>query len=144
MSLSYRINFYGALIMKKNLHPVNKLLKHIDKHGIKGLLPQNLPDELLDRMNAEADAIENNKTEEIPSSSLLISILRLTNEPITKDKIEVTIETDKFREYLSMYIMSLRIEDMRRKKDINVPTDSLPNIKNIFNKTRKYKFTWLK
>ncbi len=122
--------------MNHNKHPVQKLLKLIKKNGIKYLLPQNLTDEILHRMIREADAIDNDSTEETPSSVLLIAILHLESKSIMKKGMEIKIEPEKLMEYFSFYITSIRIEEKRRKKEIFITEESLPTIENIFDKNR--------
>lgn len=121
--------------MNHNKHPVQKLLKLIKKNGIKCLLPQNLTDEILYRMIREADAIDNDSTEETPSSALLIAILHLESKSIKKG-MEIKIAPEKLMEYFSFYITSIRLEEKRRKKEIYITEESLPTIENIFDKTR--------
>jgi hypothetical protein len=121
--------------MNHNKHPVQKLLKLIKKNGIKCLLPQNLTDEILYRMIREADAIDNDSTEETPSSGLLIAILHLESKSIKKG-IEIKIAPEKLMEYFSFYITSIRLEEKRRKKEIFITEESLPTIENIFDKNR--------
>lgn len=122
--------------MSHNKHPVQKLQKLIKKNGIKCLLPQNLTDELLCRMIKEADAIDNDSTEETPSSTLLIAILHLESKSIMKKGMEIKMEPEKLMECFSLYITSIRIEEKRRKKEIFVSGESLPTIENIFDKNR--------
>lgn len=121
--------------MDQKKHPVQKLLKFIKKNGIKCLLPQNLTDEILYRMLKEADAIDNDSTEETPSSVLLTAILHLESKSIKKN-IEIKIAPDKLMEYFSFYITSIRLEEKRRKKEIFITEESLPTIENIFDKNR--------
>lgn len=113
-------------------------MKLVKKNGIKCLLPQNLTDDLLHRMLLEADALDNDKTDEMPSSTLLMAILHLESKTILTDKnMEIKIAPEKLMDYFSFYITSLRLEDMRRKEIINISEDSLPTIDNIFDKDRK-------
>ena len=122
--------------MNHNSHPIQKLQKLIKKNGIKCLLPQNLTDELLHRMIREADGIDNNSTEETPSSTLLIAILHLESKSIMKKGMKIKIAPEKLMEYFSFYITSIRLEEKRRKKEIFITEDSLPTIENIFDKNR--------
>jgi len=129
--------------MNKDQNPLSKLGKHIERYGIKGLLPHNLTDELLDRMNLEGDAIENDTADYMPSSTLLMTILCLLNgHKITKNT-KITIERELLLDYFDFYIIALRLEDMRRKKDIEIEDEFLPTEKNIFDKTRVVEFKWI-
>ncbi len=122
--------------MNKSNHPLNKLRRLIKKNGIKCLLPQNLTDELLNRMVREADAIDGDTVEETPSSTLLMAILHLESKSIIKGNMEIKMAPEELMEYFSLYVTSVRIEEKRRKKEIRVSEDSLPTIENIFDKNR--------
>ena len=122
--------------MKSSRHPLNKLLRLVKKNGIKCLLPQNLTDELLYRMVREANAIDNDTTEETPSSTLLMAILHLESRSIIKEGMDIKIAPEKLMEYFSLYVASIKIEEKRRKKEIFITEDSLPTIENIFDKNR--------
>lgn len=131
--------------MNQNKHPVEKLREHVEKYGLKGLLPQNLTDELLDRMNLEGDAINEDTTEETPSSTLLMAILYFkhgSKKMLNMMKIE--IDPELLMEQMSLYLTALRLEDMMRKKDIEISDDSLPTLKNIFDKNRTVPIRWLR
>jgi len=122
--------------MKNSNNPLNKLRRLVKKNGIKCLLPQNLTDELLYRMICEANAIDNDTTEETPSSTLLMAILHLESRSIIKENMEIKIAPEKLMEYFSLYVTSIRIEGKRRKKKIHIAEESLPTIENIFDKNR--------
>ena len=125
--------------MPKSKHYIDKLFKHIKKQGTKGLLPQNLPDELLRRMNLEAEAIRNDKTEETPSSTLLLSILHLADPTARFDNnIEIKIEPDILMEYFDLYMVALKLEEMRRNQEVEIDESSLPTLQNIFDKNRTF------
>lgn len=122
--------------MNQNNHPTNKLFRLIKKNGIKCLLPQNLTDEILHRMILEADAIDNDTTDETPSSSLLIAILHLESGSKIMKRMEVTIPAEQLMEYFSLYVTAIRLELMKRKGDIGISDNSLPTLNNIFDKNR--------
>lgn len=122
--------------MSNKKHPVQKLQRLIKKEGIKCLLPQNLTDELLHRMLKEADAIDNDSTEDTPPSTLLMAILQLKSKSKMKKDMEIKMDPEQLMEYFSLYITFIRIEDKRRKKEIVVTVESLPTIENIFDKNR--------
>ena len=123
--------------MNQNNLPINKLLKLIKKNGIKCLLPQNLTDEILHRMIQEADAIDNDTTDEIPSSSLLLAILHLASGSKITKQMEITIPEEQLMDYFSLYVTAIRLELMKRKGDITISDNSLPTLNNIFDKNRK-------
>lgn len=130
--------------MDQGNHPANKLIAHVKKYGIKGLLPQNLTDELLDRMNLEGNTIDEDRTEEIPMSVVLLAILHLISGPKISKNMEIRIEPELLMEHFYSYIALLKIEDMRRKKDIEVSNESLPTLENIFDSKRSIDITVLK
>jgi len=122
--------------MTKNTHPLNKLRRLIKKNGIKCLLPQNLTDELLNKMLREADAIDNNTTEETPSSTLLMAILQLKSKSIIKIDMKIKMSPEELMESFSIYVTYLRMEQKRRKNEIYVTDESLPTLENIFDENR--------
>lgn len=130
--------------MNQGNHSADKLYRHVKKNGTKSLLPQNLTDELLDKMNLEADAINEDRTEEAAASTLLMAVLCLANGSKISKKMEIKIDSELLMEYFDLYILSLRFEDMRRKKDIDMSSESLPTLKNIFDPARTMDITWSK
>lgn len=130
--------------MDQGSHPANKLIAHVEKYGIRGLLPQNLTDDLLDRMNLEGNTLDEDRAEEIPMSVVLLAILHLINGPKISKKMEIRIEPELLMEHFYSYIALLKIEDMRRKKDIEISNESLPTLKNIFDSKRSIDITMLK
>lgn len=129
----------------KKINHIEQLLRYVEDNGVQGLLPQNLPDKLLDRMNKEGDAVNNNTTEKTPPSSLLIAVMLLTKgEKHLGKKVEIDVAPNLLMDNFSLYITSLRIEDMIRKGDIEIAKRSLPSIKNIFDTTRSVEIMWLR
>ncbi len=118
--------------MRQNDYMVTELRDHIKKNGRKGLLPQNLTSALLKKMSLEADAIGEEKTEKMPFYTLLVTILYIQNGPKMFKEIEIKINPELFTECLDLYIVAVRLEEMRRNKIIEIPDDSLPTLKNIF------------
>ena len=130
--------------MNQGNHPANKLIAHVKKYGIKGLLPQNLTDELLDRMNLEGDAMDEARTEDTPMSVVLLAVLHLINGPKISETMEIKIDPELLMEHFYSYTALLKIEDMRRKKDIEVSNEALPTLENIFDPKRSIDITFLK
>ncbi len=119
-------------------NPVDKLHRHIKKNGAKGLLPQNLTNELLDRMLLEVDALERDETDEIPSSTLLLSILYLADPSADfNKKMEITIDPEELMEYFDLYMIAIMLEEKRRANEVKIAAASLPTIENIFDQNRK-------
>jgi hypothetical protein len=56
----------------------------------------------------------------------------------------IEIEPELLMDHMSLYLTALRIEDMRCKKDIGIPDESLPTLKNIFDKNRAVPIRWLR
>lgn len=118
--------------MRPDDYMVNELRDHINKNGRKGLLPQNLTSALLKKMSREADAMGKGTTEKMPFSTLFVTILYIQNGPKMFKEIEIKINPRLFTESLDLYIVAVRLEEMRRKKVIEIPDASLPTLKNIF------------
>ena len=128
--------------MKQDKHLEDGLDRHIKRNGVKGLLPQNLTDMLLVKMNLEADAIKEDETEKLPSSALLIAVLHLGSGSEISKSMEMKIDLELLMDYFDLYIMSLRLEDMRRNKVIDISGESLPTLKNIFDSKRSMNITF--
>jgi len=130
--------------MNQGSHPANKLIAHVKKYGIKGLLPQNLTNDLLDRMILEGNTLDEDRTEETPMSVVLLAILHLISGPKISKKMEIRIDPELLMEHFDSYIALLKIEDLRRKKDIEISNESLPTLENIFDSKRSIDITMLK
>lgn len=123
--------------MESNKYFIDQLNDCIKKDGIQCLLPQNLTDEILDRMILEAHVLDTNMTDNTPPSTIFKAILQLElQSKVISDGMRFEIDVDKLSNYLNYYIASIRIEDLRRHKVINLPEDSLPTVDNIFDKNR--------
>ncbi len=128
--------------MKKNI--LKELMKSVKAQGISYLLPQNLTRDILHHMLDEAQAIDDNTTEDMPSSVLFMAILHLTGGSHVNDKMEVKIKPDDLMSYFSLYIATLRMEEMKRCGRIMIPNEFLPTTSNIFDMKRKIEFIDLK
>lgn len=126
--------------MKKENHPVNQLTKLVDKKGLEALLPQNLPDAIFHRMIEEADAIEEDKQDTTPSTTILMAVLQLSSGKKLEGKMEFHMDPDELMENFNLYITLLRIEDLRRHSDIKMDESSFPTVENIFDKKREISF----
>lgn len=122
--------------MKQDNHPVNKLKRYIKKQGTKILLPQNLPEDIFKRLVLEVKALDEDRTDEVPSSTLLMCILYLKNGPKINDSMKVEFSEEELMDYFSIYTMYIRLEYRRRKNLVFISDDSLPTLKNIFDKNR--------
>jgi hypothetical protein len=119
---------------------IEEFREHVQKYGVEGLLPQNLSENLLTRMIVEIDSYERN-SDSAPASTILMAILSIQSGNIIEDstdRVEVSFDSedelmDKFNSYMTWVIL----EGLRRDKPINIPEDSLPTLKNIFDKDRK-------
>jgi len=110
-----------------------KYEKYIKKQGLKGLLPQNLPENILNRMLIEADGLDSD-TKETPSASfILLAILSLMNGKRLKSTMKLNIKEEVLMENFNVYIISLRVENSYRIGELEIGEDSLPTLKNIFN-----------
>lgn len=118
--------------MKQEYINITALRDHIVKHGRKGLLPQNLPANLLKEMSVEADAISKGQSEISPMFMLFVTILYIEKGSEIFNGTEININQKRFMENLDLYILAIRLEEMRRNKIIIIPDSSLPTLKNIF------------
>lgn len=130
---------YRKVYMKTNDHPVNRLRKYVKKQGTKILLPQNLPDDIFERLVMETIALDEGRTKEIPSSTLLMCVLYLKNGPKISDSMKIEFSEEEISDYFNMYTTYIRLEDMRRKNLVFIPDDSFPTLQNIFDKSRSMK-----
>jgi hypothetical protein len=120
------------------LNNIEELNAHIYEHGLKGLLPQNLTDNILGRMLLEIDSYEKDDGD-TPVSALLMAILTLQNRNIIqddKDLMEITFEGENELMEKS-YKMCIALEAIKR--DILVPLSdaSSPILKYVFDQKRK-------
>jgi len=117
--------------MNKNI--VDELIKHRRAKGAEGLLPQNLTDDMLERMIFEIISLEDARIN-VPAAALLMAITMLeeSEEDNVYENFQISFETEEIMEKFNMYTMALGIEDMRRKKLIFIEHDKLPTIENIF------------
>ena len=124
--------------MSQNGYSVIKLFNHIEAHGIRGLLPQNLTQELLDRLNMEGNAIEKDKTATAVITSFVTAVKHLEKgDVLSKSKnVETDICNERLLECVYMYMASLRLESLRREKKIVLKEKDLPTLKNIFDMNR--------
>jgi hypothetical protein len=121
--------------MTKNA--IETLREHIKKKGLSGLLPQNLPENILERMYLETLSMENGIVD-TPASTLLLAVIFLEKgEDNIGKSFDVFLEEDDFLEKINLYFASIRVEDKRRKKFIFLPKDSLPTLDNLLELDRE-------
>lgn len=117
-----------------------ELLNSIDTQGISYLLPQNLARHILQHMLDEAQAIDDDLTEEMSTSFLLMAILHLSGVTTLNNKMEVKIKPDDLINYFNIYITTLRMEERRRSGRIMIAEEFLPTPNNIFDIKREVEF----
>lgn len=122
------------------MNHIEKYFEYIKRKGMKGLLPQNMPDNILHRMLEEVDSLESD-IDDTPPSTLFLTVLFIHKGKIILDDEENTISikvaTEELMEKLENYKISLSMEHMRRIKRISIPSNSLPTLNNILNSDRK-------
>lgn len=121
--------------MNNDSHVLNKLEKLVRERGKVCLLPHNLPDDILQRIEDEAIALgEDNDSP--PPSALFMAVLELKNKsPFTKSwKIEVS--PDELMDNFYVYSSSVRIEILRRKGKVDFAEESFPTLENILDGSR--------
>lgn len=123
-----------------------KLNAHIYEYGLEGLLPQNLPDNILDRLLLEIDSYQQ-ENDETPASTLLIAILTLQNGKIIQSNtgsINIDFQgEDDLMDKFNSYMICIILESLRRETPLYIADDSLPTLKNIFDKQRQIQLSVL-
>jgi len=117
------------------------LVKQKNDYGKKGLLPQNLPYELVKKLLIEFEAIQNEEMD-IPASMLLITILMLKGEVdmLNVPKASLSIAPEELMDCFSNYGVAIVIEDARRQGKMSITKDSIPTLENIFDSKRSISF----
>lgn len=135
------------------LDNVNVLKEHVLENGIVGLLPQNLPTNLLDALLQEIDSQreeeeeEEDKDENEKSSAalLLMCILYLLSNDVyafsSPKKLTIEIKDDELVNNMNIYSMALSLELLRRVKALSIDESTLPTLENIFNENRNIDLT---
>lgn len=94
-------------------------------------------------MNLKGNTLDEDRTEEAPMSVVLLAILHLISGPKISIDMEIKIDPVLLMEHFDSYIALLKLEDMRRKKDIEISNESLPTLGNIFDSKRSIDITML-
>ncbi len=116
-------------------HILNKLQKLIDKEGRSCLLPQNLPEDILNRIESEAVAMEEER-DNPPTSLILLAVLTLKDASIMECSGTIEFSTEELMDYFFVYSSSVRLEILRRNGKIIIEESSLPTLDNILNGNR--------
>jgi hypothetical protein len=119
---------------------IDEYFNYVQKEGLTGLLPQNMPDYILQRMLNEIGAAESNK-DDIEASTLLLAVLSIQSGTlITENENNLTLKfepPEEFMEKFENYKLSLSMEHMRRIKKISISTNTLPTLLNILDSNRE-------
>ena len=117
------------------------LVKQNNDYGKKGLLPQNLPDELVKKLLIEFEAIQDEKMD-VPASMLFLTILMLKGEVdmFNVPKASLSIAPEELMDSFSNYGVAIVIEDARRQGKMSITKDSIPTLENIFDSKRSISF----
>ena len=126
---------------------IKKYFEYTEKEGLRGLLPQNMPDYILHRMLEEIDAIDTN-SDDTSASTLLLSVLSIHNgKIITNDggnNLSIAFEpAEELMEKFENYKLSISMEHMRRIKKISISVNTLPTVDNILDSNREVGLTVL-
>lgn len=124
---------------------MNELYKYMQNNDTSCLLLQNLPNIILNKMLSEIDSVEKDDDKE-EASSLLLAVLSLSSGSIIDDNIssqEIYIDADDLMSKLNDYTICVELENMRRSKKIFMTDESLPTLKNIFDKNKKLQISGL-
>ncbi len=119
-----------------------KIIKHRDKKGMKGLLPQNIPDDILHLILDDMTMYSSKELSYtfLPESlSILVFITTSIRynykyDDVTCNEITDLVELDKFLtlDDVNRYTTALLLEKFRREKIISIPKSSMPTIKTMF------------
>ncbi len=124
------------------MNHVQSLKKHVKSNGIRGVLPQNLTQNIFNRMIKETDSFraEDGKT---PSTLMMMSIMYIH----TKNKklfssskaISFDIPPDEMHKMFVTYSVAINMENLSRTGKITIENSS-PTIDNIFDEQREVSF----
>jgi len=116
--------------------------KYFMKEGMEGLLPQNLPDSILNEMLIESEAYED---DEGITGMLIAAVMCIKCGLLSSDYIgdlELYFKSlDDLFDKLHMYRVHIMLESRRREKGFNVPKKDLPTLDNIFNEHINFRIT---
>jgi len=116
-------------------HVLKNLEELIRKQGKSCLLPQNLPDTILVRMEEETIALEED-SENPPPSALLIAVLELKSEGLISLSGKIEISSEELMDNFYVYSSSVRLELLRRSGKLVISKESSPTLDNILDGNR--------
>ena len=118
-----------------NNHVLKNLEELIIKQGKSCLLPQNLPDNILVRIQEETIALEED-SENPPPSALLIAVLELKSDGLVSLSGKLEISPEELMDNFYVYSSSIRLEILRRSGKLVISKESLPTLDNILDGNR--------
>lgn len=121
--------------MKHPDNPLHKLSELLKNNGKICLLPQNLPDEILESMEKEAIALEEER-DDLTLSLLLVAILELKSEGLVSLSGKLEISQKELMDNFYVYSSSVRLELLRRSGKLAIAEESLPTLENILDGNR--------
>lgn len=128
------------------MNHIDDYFNYVKKAGLAGLLPQNMPEYILQRMLDEIRAIESDQ-DEVDASTLFLAVLSLqSGTAIAKSGNNLTVKfepPEEIMEKFENYQLSIRMEQMRRMKKIAISTNTLPTLSNILDSKREIGITVL-
>lgn len=127
-----------------NIEQLNKILTQnvheiFRKYGIKGLLPQKLPEHILKSCSYTYHAYQN-LDEEINISglfSIIMLILLEDKTPEASRELHLDMTLKELDTYLHTYGISIHLEDLQRMGFISMPKNTLPTVENILDSHKK-------
>jgi len=116
-----------------------KLIDHYETFGLKGMLPQNLPEVFLQEFVFEYEAFKNNTIDKHAPSMILMAVIIFEHKyrKILFEEVELVVQPEKLIEKYNFYGMAIVVEDLRRKGVIDISQNDLPNVENIFDLNRE-------
>jgi len=111
---------------------IKELNKYIKKNGIVGLLPQNLSDRIIKRFEKEISALDDEDSN-IAASTIMLALFSLVNKSnVCKISNKITFEGVDIMNKFNTYVTWINIEIRRRNSTIEIPTEDMPTLNDIF------------
>lgn len=139
---SYIDTMFSNYYINKKVDPesIKKISNIVDDKGLDGLLPKNLPDDLLMDCSIQYQTYRENSEKHTVSLLLFATLFLLAGEhSLRKNGFEINIEPDKVQEYIEMYGIYILLEEMDRANIISIHPHYKPRVKDFFSKNKKTK-----
>lgn len=146
------LKFKNLHHMKESTYPSQETLKETlvedlhaiyDKVGLKGLLPQNLPDHILNSCSYEYQAYtEQNDNITVSGLFLIIMLFNIDNKEFdSRGSISFEMTPEELDMCFRSYGISIGLEELKRIGLISMPKKSLPTVDNVFDSNKERQVT---